>query len=90
MSNCFAVCSYLNENQWKKYIDGNSTNQQLLDDNLLFAQLHSRYELKQNITKVSQNVKDKLEKGGLNIELDDLSLLFTETLDRRAMVNESL
>ena len=69
---------HLNETQWKKYIDGNSTNQQLLDDNLLDL---LNYILDMNPEtkywpKVSQNVKDKLEKGGLNIELDDLSFTF--------------
>ena len=66
---------HLNETQWKRFIDGNSTNQQLLDDNLLGL---LNYILKMDPEtiywpKVSQKVKDELEKGGLNIELEDLS-----------------
>ena len=69
---------HLNETQWKRFIDGNSTNQQLLDDNLLGL---LNYILKMDPEtiywpKVSQKVKDELEKGGLNIELEDLSFTF--------------
>jgi len=69
---------HLNETQWKKYIDGNFINQQLLDDNLLGL---LNYILEMNPEtkywpKISQNVKDELEKGGLNIELEDLTFTF--------------
>jgi hypothetical protein len=69
---------HLNENQWKKYIDDSSDTQEILDKNFL-ALLNYILEIKPETNywpKVSQRVKDDLEKGGLNIELEDLSFTF--------------
>jgi hypothetical protein len=69
---------HLNETQWRKFIDASSDTQTILDENLLGL---LNYILKINPEtnywpKVSQRVKEDLERGGLNIELDDLSFTF--------------
>lgn len=69
---------HLNESQWKKHIEGCSELQDILDENLL-GLLNYILKIKPETNywpKVSQRVKDDLEKGGLNIELDDLSFTF--------------
>ena len=69
---------HLNENQWEKYIDDSFDTKEILDENLL-ALLNYILEIKPETNywpKVSQRVKDDLEKGGLNIELEDLSFTF--------------
>ena len=69
---------HLSENNWKKYLEGDFPYQDFLNDNLL-SLLYYVLDMNPEETywpKVSQRVKDTLEQGGLNVELEDLSYTF--------------
>ena len=72
---------HLIENDWIKFIEGNFPCQEFLNDNIL-SLLNYVQEMKPETTiwpKISQEVKDALDRGGLNVELDDYSYTFNGT-----------
>ena len=69
---------HLCNGDWKATIEGNSEKQDFLDQNLL-SLLHYVQDLNPEIEywpKVSDRVKNALEKGDLRVEIDDLSFTF--------------
>jgi hypothetical protein len=69
---------YLFENDWIKFTEGNFSFQEFLDNNIL-SLLNYVQDMQPETTiwpKISQEVKDTLDRGGLNVELDNYSYTF--------------
>ena len=69
---------FLCENNWKKFTESDLPFQDFLNDNIL-ALLYYIQEMDPETVywpKVSQRVKDELDRGDLQVELDDLSYTF--------------
>ena len=69
---------FLCENNWKKFTESDLPFQDFLNDNIL-ALLYYIQDMDPETVywpKVSQRVKDELDRGDLQVELDDLSYTF--------------
>ena len=69
---------FLFENNWKKFTEGNFPFQEFLNDNALSLLYYVQDMDPEKIywPKVSQRVKDELDRGDLQVELDELSYTF--------------